>query len=93
MEKYFNGLKSSYTGDILILNVVFYENKKDLEHFDVKDAEKIISLNKPKLSILTHFGMTMVKAKPWEIAENLSKKHGVKVIAASDGMEINLDEY
>jgi len=91
--KYFNRLESFYQGDILIINVVFVKNKKNLEHFDVKDAEKIISLNKPKLTILTHFGMTMVKSKPWEIAESLSKKFGVKVIAASDGMEINLDDY
>jgi phosphoribosyl 1,2-cyclic phosphodiesterase len=91
--KYFNGLESFYKKDILILNVVFYENKKDFEHFDLKDAEKIISLNKPKLTVLTHFGMTMVKAKPWEIAEKLSKKLNIKVIAASDGMELNLDDY
>jgi phosphoribosyl 1,2-cyclic phosphodiesterase len=91
--KYFDKLETSYTGDILILNVVFIDNKKNLEHFDVKDAEKIISSNKPKLTILTHFGMTMVKSRPWEIAENLSKKIGVKVIAARDGMEINLEEY
>ena len=90
---YFRGLESYYKGDILILNVVFYENKREFEHFDIKDVEKIISINKPKLTVLTHFGMTMVKTKPWEIAERLSKKLGVKVIAASDGMEINLDYY
>jgi len=91
--KYFNGLESFYQGDILILNVVFFKNKKNLEHFDVKDAEKIISINKPKLTILTHFGMTMVKSKPWEIAESLSKRFGVKVIAATDGMEINPNDH
>jgi hypothetical protein len=37
--------------------------------------------------------MTMVKSKPWELAEKLSEKLGVKVVAASDGMQINLDEY
>ena len=52
-----------------------------------------ISKNKPKLTILTHFGMGMVKSKPWEIAESLSKRFGVKVIAASDGMEINPNDY
>jgi ribonuclease BN (tRNA processing enzyme) len=91
--KYFNGLESFYQGDILILNVVFVKNKKNLEHFDVLDVEKIISKNKPKLTILTHFGMGMVKSKPWEIAESLSKRFGVKVIAASDGMEINPNDY
>ena len=90
---YFEGLESYYKEDILILNVVFYNNKKGFEHFDIKDVEKIIELNKPKLTILTHFGMTMVRNKPWILAENLSKKLGVKVIAARDGMEINLDDH
>lgn len=89
--KYFDGLESYYSGKILIINVVFYKNKRDLQHFDIQDAEKIISLNKPKLTILSHFGMTLIKAKPWEIAEKLSRKFGVKVIAASDGMELDLD--
>jgi hypothetical protein len=35
--------------------------------------------------------MTMIKAKPWEIAEKLSKKLGIKVIAAIDGMEIDIN--
>ena len=90
---YFDGLESYYKGDLLIINVVFYKNKKSFQHFDIKDAEKIIAKNKPKLTILTHFGMTMIKARPWEIAENLSSKLGVKVIAARDGMEIDLDNY
>ncbi len=90
---YFNGLESFYKGDLLILNVVFYENNRNLQHFDLRDIEKIISINKPNLSILTHFGMTMIKAKPWKIADELTKKLGVKVIAASDGMEIDLDDF
>jgi phosphoribosyl 1,2-cyclic phosphodiesterase len=91
--KYIDGLESNYKGDILILNVVFYKNKRDFDHFDIKDVENILSVNKPKITILTHFGMTMVKAKPWEIAEGLSDKYGVKVLAARDGMELNLDDY
>ena len=55
--------------------------------------DSIIHINKPKVSILTHFGMTMLKMKPWEIAENLSETHGVKVIAARDGMELDIDQY
>lgn len=88
---YFDGLEFFYPGDILILNVVFYNENKECQHLCVKDAEKIISKNKPKITILTHFGMTMIKAKPWLIAEELTKKLGVKIIAASDGMEIDLD--
>jgi len=89
--EYFEGIESYYKEDILILNVVRVPESKKIQHLTIKDAEKIISKNKPKLSILTHFGMTMIKAKPWKIAEELSKKTSLNVIAASDGMAINLD--
>jgi len=91
--KYFEGLESHYNGDILIINAVLLQEKQGIDHLSLRDAEKILSINKPKLGILTHFGMTVIKAKPWEIAENLSDKLGVKVIAARDGMEIDLDKY
>jgi hypothetical protein len=34
----------------------------------------------------------MIKAKPWSLAEKLTNKIGIKVIAASDGLEIDLDK-
>ncbi|MBN2604037.1 MAG: MBL fold metallo-hydrolase [Candidatus Thermoplasmatota archaeon] len=92
--QYFDGLEKYYTGDVLILNVVLLENKPGIQHISIKDAEYIISRNKPKLSVLTHFGWNLLtKSKPWELAESLSKKIGVKIIAASDGMEIDLNKY
>ncbi len=91
--KYFEKLETYYKEDILIINIVLSEERDNILHLSLKDVEKIISANKPKLCILTHFGMTMIKAKPWEIAESLSKRLGVKVIAARDGMEINLNSY
>ena len=89
--RYFDGLESYYDGDILIINVVRLEEKEGIDHLSLKDAEKILSANKPKLGVLTHFGMTMLKAKPWELADKLSKKLNIKVIAARDGMTIDLD--
>ncbi|UCH72111.1 MAG: MBL fold metallo-hydrolase [Thermoplasmatales archaeon] len=91
--KYFEGLESHYKADILILNVVRYEEKKGIMHLCMKDVEKIISKNKPKLSIITHFGITMIRAKPWDIAKKLSEKLNIEVIAARDGMEIGIDQY
>jgi phosphoribosyl 1,2-cyclic phosphodiesterase len=90
---YFTGLESHFTGDILIVNVVMLDDKSTIEHLCLKEAEQIIEANKPRLAILTHFGMGMVKAKPWELAEQLTKKLGVNVIAARDGMEVDIDQY
>jgi len=90
--KYFENIESYYDGEILIINVVLIKNSEKIQHLSVNDVEKIISINKPKLTILTHFGMTIIKAKPWEIAEKLSNKLGLKVVAARDGMQVDLDQ-
>jgi len=37
--------------------------------------------------------MTIIKSKPLELAEKLSEKLGIKVVSATDGMQINLDKY
>ena len=90
---FFTGLAPHFTGDILIVNVVMLEDKSTIEHLCLQEAEQIIETNKPRLAILTHFGMGIVKAKPWKIAEQLSKKLGIQVIAARDGMEVDIDQY
>ncbi len=88
--QYFEGIYSYYEGEILILNVVLLSPKSWINHLSIEDAEQIIFQNRPKLTILTHFGMTMLQSKPWELADQLTKKTGEKVIAASDGLSINL---
>lgn len=90
--QYFKGLESFYDADVLVLNVVLLESKDWINHLSVVDAEKIIKSIRPKLSILTHFGMTMIRAKPWEIAEKLSEKTDSRVVAASDGHLFSLEK-
>ena len=89
---YFDGLPESYTADILILNVVLMERKPRIEHLSLPDAKLIIEKIKPKIAILTHYGMGMWKARPWEVATRLSDETGVRVIAARDGMKFDVDE-
>jgi len=87
--KYFEGLQDFYKTDILVIFVVFFEPHPAIDHLCLAEAEQIINRIKPKKAILTHFGMTMLKAKPHLQAEELSKKLGVEVQAASDGMTLN----
>jgi len=90
--RYFDTLCQSYGGELLIISVLRLETEPPLDHLSVSDAECIINELKPKVAILTHFGMTMWRAKPWEVAQGLSQKTGVKVIAARDGMRFDLSE-
>lgn len=84
--KYFEELADFYTCDVLILAVVFLKERNDVEHLSLADAQRLIAEIKPKIAILTHFGMTMLKARPQLLAEELSKKLKVEVKAAYDGM-------
>ncbi len=92
--KFFPELTNIYKGDILILHVVRYKpiNDEPIDHLSLDDAKTIIKKVKPKMAILTHFGMTMIRAKPWVLAEALEKELGCKVIAASDGMKLDLED-
>ena len=87
--KYFFELSQFYKSDILIIAVVFLESRPGIDHLCLSDAEGIISELKPKKAILTHFGMTMLKARPHIKAAELTKKLGIEVLAAYDGMTLN----
>ncbi|MDI6703500.1 MAG: MBL fold metallo-hydrolase [bacterium] len=91
--KYFPGLIESYkNSDILIMNVVRYtpHEKGEVLHLCVEDVKEILRKIKPKKAIMTHFGMTMLKAKPWELAKRLSEEFDVEVVCATDGMKIEV---
>ena len=94
--KFFPELIKAYSdSDIIILNVVRHIRDKTslkLDHLNLEDAKELIQKIRPKLAILTHFGMTMVKAKPWELAERLSSEIGLKVISARDGLNLELEK-
>ena len=91
-SRYFDGLCSAYRGELLIMNVVRLDADHPWDHLSVPDARLIINELKPKVAILTHFGMTMWRAKPWVVAEKLSQETGVRVLAARDGMKFDLSE-
>lgn len=89
---FFPELAEYYKADVVIFNVVRYK-PSDLDHLHFNEVEYLINRMKPKLSIMTHFGMTMIKAKPWILARELTQKTGCEVIAASDGLLLKLDKY
>lgn len=90
--RYFDELCQHYKADLLILNVVRLEPGGPFDHLSVPDARELIKNLKPKVAILNHFGMTMWRAKTWEVARRLSEETGVRVIAARDGMRFDLAE-
>jgi phosphoribosyl 1,2-cyclic phosphodiesterase len=88
--RYFEGLVDHYRGELLIINVVRLSPGAPVDHLSLPEAKSIIEGVRPRMAILTHFGMTMWRAKPWELAARLSDETGVSVVAARDGLEFDL---
>jgi len=88
--RYFEDLAEHYEGDLLVINVVRLNPGAPIDHLALSEARSIIEELRPKIAILTHFGMTMWRARPWELAEKLTEETGVSVIAARDGLKFDL---
>jgi phosphoribosyl 1,2-cyclic phosphodiesterase len=86
---YFPELETAFRADVLILNVVF-RHPRDEIHLALPDAERLVGAIRPRLAVLTHFGLTMVRARPWELAEAMSQQTGVRVLAARDHQRLAL---
>jgi len=90
--RYFPELAEHYRADVVIMNVV-RPKPSGLDHLHAPEAEELVKVIRPKLAVLSHFGMRMLAAKPWVIAREMSERTGCKVVAATDGMLVELEEY
>jgi ribonuclease BN (tRNA processing enzyme) len=88
--RYFAGLAAHYPADLLIINMVLTEPRPPIDHLSIPDVARLIGEIKPKVAILSHYGLHVWQARPWEIAEELTVQTGIKVIAARDGMKFDL---
>jgi len=90
--KLFPGLPAAFKGcDYLIINMVRITHDARFEHLIPEDVIKVLRVAKPKVAILNHFGMQVVKADPDAVAQRIETTTGVRTIAAADGMRFNLD--
>lgn len=87
---YFPELTQHYKAEYLIVNTVLMGPVEGVDHLSVGQAQQLIAEIRPHVAVLTHFGMGVWRAKPWEIAARMSRETGVKVIAARDGMRLDL---
>ena len=79
--------------DLLVLNVVAPFGYELEGHLSSDDAVKIIQRAKPKVAVITHFGVKMIDQDPMYQAREIYKKTGISIIAAEDGMVISPRSY
>jgi phosphoribosyl 1,2-cyclic phosphodiesterase len=87
---YYEGIAEDHRAEVLIIHTVLMDCRPELPHLCIADAERIIREARPRLAILTHFGMTVWRAHPWEVAEGLAQRTGFEVKAARDGMTLEV---
>jgi phosphoribosyl 1,2-cyclic phosphodiesterase len=87
-------LPEAYGGvDLLLVNTT-REKGRDRRylHLGADDAEVLVREIRPRLAVLTHFGMQLVRAPPERVALGISERTGVPTVAARDGWLLPLDD-
>ena len=87
---YYDGIAQQHQADVMLIHTILLHRRPELPHLCIDDAERIIRDAKPRLAILTHYGMTVWRANPKEIAADLTQRIGTEVQAAFDGMSIEV---
>lgn len=88
--KFFEDMLYAYpkNADIMIFNTTFVKPKPAIDHLSAEEVKKMISYLKPKLAVLTHFSIHMLKENPDKVANKIEKETGIKTISAKDGMKL-----
>jgi ribonuclease BN (tRNA processing enzyme) len=89
-----DALPEAYAGvDLLVVNAT-REKGRDRRylHLGADDAERLVREIRPRLAILTHLGMQLVRAGPERIALGISERTGIPTVAARDGWLLALGD-
>jgi ribonuclease BN (tRNA processing enzyme) len=78
--------------DLLLVNTTLLEGRdRRTLHLGADDAEILVREIRPRVAVLTHFGMRMLRAGPERVALGISERTGVPTVAARDGWLLSLD--
>ncbi len=92
--RYFESLAADYAAhrpDVLVVNVLRFVDQLDVDHLTWHDARRLVAEIQPRLAVLGHFGTKMLEANPPKLASQLEDELGLRVIAAYDGLELDLE--
>jgi ribonuclease BN (tRNA processing enzyme) len=89
-----DALLEAYAGvDLLIVNTTREKGgDRRYLHLGADDAERLVREIRPRLAVLTHLGMQLLRARPDRIALGISERTGVPTVAARDGWLLRLDD-
>jgi ribonuclease BN (tRNA processing enzyme) len=83
-------VKQYMDSKLLILNTIFPHERGSDTHLNTDDALKIAREANPELLVITHFGVRLIAIGPEKEAKRIEAESGARVIAAEDGMRLDL---
>jgi len=92
--KFFDGLIEDYRAhhpDVLIINVLRYRDSMDVDHLTFEQAREVIRGVRPGVAVMQHFGTKMLEQHPPRLARELERELGLRIIAAHDGMTLDVE--
>lgn len=78
--------------DLLIICTMWPRNNPLLGHLCTDDALNLIQEVKPSCAVTTHYGVKILNADPAKEAAWLEQETGISVIAAADGMKLEMNK-
>ena len=92
--RFFEGLAEDYRShnpDVLVANVLRYRDGLDVDHLTFEQAADVIGRIEPRICVMQHFGTKMLEQQPSRLARELEDRLGLRVIAARDGLLLDVD--
>jgi phosphoribosyl 1,2-cyclic phosphodiesterase len=86
-------LVEAYAGvDLLLVNTTLLAGgDRRLLHLGADDAQRLVGAVRPRLAVLTHLGMKVLREGPERVALRVSEATGVPTVAARDGWLLPID--
>lgn len=79
--------------DVLIGCVIKEGERKIRGHLRTMDFEELVNEVQPQIAIMTHLGVNLIMNNPFQNTRIITKNTGVRTIAATDGLTMNLDQF
>jgi hypothetical protein len=79
--------------DILILSIKNPKNEEVPKSLNLSEAEKVVTLVKPRLVVITGLGYKLAAGNPIDIIRDIQKTTKIQTMVASDGMVLNASSY
>ncbi|WP_323735548.1 MBL fold metallo-hydrolase [Methanosphaera sp. ISO3-F5] len=92
--EYFPELADEHEDADVLIGCVIKEGERKIKgHLRTIDFEELVREVQPRIAIMTHLGVNLIMNNPFQNTRIITKNTGVRTIAATDGLTMNLDQF